>query len=117
MGSSQMAHLPSITVEITIATAVATTVLTAGIVQVVDPLREEDTETTIIVEDTRKIMKIGTIIEGSMTAKGRARASFSSTGDFAVMEIIVAIFMISLNLLVIKQNVSRLLDHKATINC
>lgn len=114
--SSQMAHLPSITVEITIATAVETTVLTAGIVQVVDPLREEDTETTIIVEDTRKIMKIGTIIEGSMTAKGRARASFSSTGDFAVMEIIVAIFMISLNLLVIKQNVSRLLDHKSIIN-
>ena len=59
---------------------------------------------------------LGTIIEGSMTAKGRARASFSSTGDFAVMEIIVAIFMISLNLLVIKQNVSRLLDHKAIIN-
>ena len=58
---------------------------------------------------------LGTIIEGSMTAKGRARASFSSTGDFAVMEIIVAIFMISLNLLVIKQNVSRLLDHKSTI--
>lgn len=114
--SSQMAHLPSITAEITIATAVETTVLTAGIVQVVDPLREEDTETTIIVEDTRKIMKIGTIIEGSMTAKGRARASFSSTGDFAVMEIIVAIFMISLNLLVIKQNVSRLLDHKSIIN-
>ena len=51
-----------------------------------------------------------------MTAKGRARASFSSTGDFAVMEIIVAIFMISLNLLVIKQNVPRLLDHKAIIN-
>ena len=57
--SSQTAHLPSITVEITIATAVETTALTAGIVQVVDPLREEDTETTIIVEDTRKIMKIG----------------------------------------------------------
>ena len=45
---------------------------------------------------------LGTITEGSMTAKGRARASFSSTGDFAEMEIIVAIFMISLNLLVIK---------------
>ena len=45
---------------------------------------------------------LGTIIEDSMTAKGRARASFSSTGDFAEMEIIVAIFMISLNLLVIK---------------